>query len=200
MSQQNRQQHIFDDKNSTEDTGHFKRREDHETHTTALVFLVLSVVAVVGVALSLGGDGPVKTGDFYNQNQQPPTTQVDQVDQVDQESHGSVIPVEQVQAEEQSGLSGLPADIYLPEDREVVRNFSAELTDTTSQRVVIFDTDASAQTLKDGFTTWVSQSNFAITSQSEGTIRSENDNKQLVMSISETDDRRRVQVNYIQEN
>ena len=66
--------------------------------------------------------------------------------------------------------------------------------------MVIFDTDASAQALKDDFTTWISQSNFAITSQSEGTIRSENDNKQLIVSISETDDSRRVQVNYIQAN
>ena len=196
MSQHNRQQQIFDDTNSTGDTGHFKRREDHETHTTALVFLVLTVVVVVGVALSLGGDGPAKIGDYGlgdldNQNQQSTTTQVDQ------ESHGSIIPVEQVQAEEQSGLSGLPNDMYLPEDREIVRNFSADLTDTTSQRVVIFDTDTSTQTLKDGFRQWLDQSDFTVTDTSETTIRSENDNRQLIMSISETDDSRRVQVNYI---
>jgi len=196
MSQHNRQQQIFDDKNSTGDKGHFKRREGHETHTTALVFLVLTVVVVVGVALSLSGNGPAKIGDYRlgdldNPNQQSTTTQVDQ------ESHGSIIPVEQVQAEEQSGLSGLPNDMYLPEDREIVRNFSADLTDTTSQRVVIFDTDASTQTLKDGFRQWLDQSDFTVTDTSETTIRSENDNRQLIMSISETDDSRRVQVNYI---
>ena len=199
MSQHNRQQQIFDDKNSAGEKGHFERREDHETHTTALVFLVLTVVVVVGVALSLGGDGPARIGDYGlgdldNQNQQSTTTQVDQ------ESHGSIIPVEQVQAEEQSGLSGLPNDMYLPEDREIVRNFSADLTDTTSQRVVIFDTDASTQTLKDGFRQWLDQSDFTVTDTSETTIRSENDSRQLIMSISETDDSRRVQVNYIQAN
>jgi len=160
-------------------------KQEHETHWTALTLLALGSLVVIVVILLVA------------QNQ-PETPAESTTTQVDKESHGSVIPVEQVQTKKQSALSGFPEDMYAPGDREIVRNFSADLTDTTSQRVVIFDTNKSAQTLKDGFQQWLDQSAFAVTDTSETTIRSENGSKQLIMSISETDDsRRRVQVNYI---
>jgi hypothetical protein len=158
---------------------------EHETHWTALILLALGSLVVIVVVLLAA----------QNQPETPPETTT--TTQVDQESHGSVIPAEQVQTQKQSGLSGFPEGMYLPDDREIVRNFSADLTDTTQQRVVIFDTDTSIQDLKDGFRQWLDQSSFTETDTSETTIRSENGSEQLVMSISETDDSRRVQVNYL---
>jgi len=131
---------------------------------------------------------------------QPETPSEATTTQVDQESHGSIIPTEQVQTKKQADLSGFPKGMYVPEDREIVRNFSADLTDTTSQRVVIFDTYKSVQTLKDGFQQWLDQSAFEVTDISETTIRSKEGEEQLIMNISPNDGRQRVQVNYVQTN
>jgi len=160
---------------------------EHETHWTALILLALgSLVVIVVVFLAAG-----------NQPSPADTSPAETTTQVDQESHGSVIPAEQVQTQEETDLSGLPTDLYLPEDREIVRNFSADLTDTTQQRVVVFDTNTSSQALKDDFTQWIESSSFDITDTSETTIRTTDGSEQLIMSISPNDDRQRVQVNYL---
>jgi len=168
---------------------------EHETHTTSLIFLALATLVIVGAVLAVNRSSPsLNPGNYDQEDTTVPKNQPSQ------ESHGSVIPTENVQTQDQSGLSGFPEGMYLPDDREIARNFSADLTDTTSQRVVIYDTNRGAQTIKDDFTQWVESSSFRVTDTSETTIRSNDGSEQLIMSISDTDDSRRVQVNYVQTN
>ena len=159
MSQHNRQQQIFDDKNSTGDKGHFKRREDHETHTTALAFLVLTVVVVVGVALSLSGNGPARIGDYGlgdldNQNQQSTTT--------NPETSGASVPVTDRQSTSTSNFSNLPADLPLRVET-VDENTVGDFGEGFSRRVVEYQSTGSLDDLRTAYRQWVEGSQFATT-------------------------------------
>jgi hypothetical protein len=170
-------------------------QREHETHWPALLLLLLAAAAVAVFFVFIARQSPTekplseteKTDEFYKEDKS-----------IEQVLEGST-PSEQIAGTEKTGLSGLPSDLYFPNEYETVRNFSADLTETTRQRVVIYDTNASIQTLKDGFTNWLNQSSFTVTATAETTIRSEDGGEQLIMSISETDDSHRVQVNYVTE-
>ena len=176
---------------------HQRNVHGHETHWTALLLLVLGALLIIVVILLAAADQttqPTKT---------PPTADT----QVDQQSHGSVIPVENVQARDESGLSGFPDGLSVPDDAEMVRNFSADLTDTTSQRVIIFDTTMTTSDIVGQYQQWLSQNSYDVTTESDSnangdavSIRSQKDSKRLIFSIgNQNENERRVQVNYLTE-
>jgi len=169
------------------------RKREHETHTTSLVLLAIATLVVIVVVLT------------FNQevNNLNPGTYNDQQVQVDQESHGAVIPTEQVQTQKQTNLTGFPEGMYLPEDREIVRNFSADLTESTRQRVVIFDTGQSMDQFRQKFGDSLKTTSFQFadssSSQKSSSLRVEDGNQKMIVNISEHDGQRRVQVNYLTE-
>jgi len=170
-------------------------QREHQTHWPALLLLVVAAAAIAVFFVFMARQSPKesplsetkKTDKFYKEDES-----------IEKKLEGST-PSEQIAGTEKTGLSGLPSDLYLPDDYEIIRNFSADLTNTIQQRVVIYDTDASIQALKDGFTQWLESSSFSITDTSETTIRTTDGSKQLIMSISENGGRQRVQVNYIRQ-
>jgi len=169
------------------------QNQEHETHGVALTLLALATLVIVVVVLILQEEvNSLNPGTYDNQQVQ-----------VDQESHGAVIPTEQVQTQKQTNLTGFPEGMYLPEDREIVRNFSADLTESTRQRVVIFDTGQSMDQFRQKFGDSLKRTSFQFadssSSQKSSSLRVEDGNQKMIVNISEHDGQRRVQVNYLTE-
>jgi hypothetical protein len=165
-------------------------QSEHDTHWGALIFLIILAVGVGGLLLtkSNGGNssGPAGTSTYFTENADDTT------------------PTQAVDTTQESGLSGFPDGMYVPDDYETVDNFTAQPSESTAQRVVIYDTERAVSEIKSGFTDWINASQFALagsTTQDQSTnlnIEStENDQKRILVSISTQQTSRRVQVNYI---
>jgi hypothetical protein len=169
---------------------------EHETHTTALVLLVLAtlVIVVVILAVSRTPDKDLSPGNYGNQITQPAD-----------ETHGAGIPVEFAQASEISDTSGLPDDIPIPENADVMQNYESAIGDNGTQRVYMYSTTDQRSELSDLYQNWVDNSEFTLDDSSESnqntTLRlSQGQNEQLIISITALENTQEVQINYINQS
>jgi hypothetical protein len=167
---------------------------EHETHTTALVLLVLATLVIVVVILSVARTA--KNEDLS------PGNFDDQISQPADETHGAGIPVEFAQASEISDTSGLPDDIPIPENADVMQNYESAIGDNGTQRVYMYSTADLRSELSDLYQNWVDSSDFTLDDSTESnqntTLRiSQEQNEQLIISITTAEETREVQINYI---
>lgn len=173
-------------------------QQEHETHITALVLLSLATIIAIAIIFAVSQN----TADLDPGNYDDETgTTTQQVTEPDDETNGYAVPVETVQSTDVSGLSELPSDLPIPEDAEVTRNTTADIGQSGTQRIYMYNTSESISDMVSAYESWMSQSDFSVTdtetNDSNATLRSETENEQLVVSITQRDGGREVQVNYV---
>lgn len=170
--------------------------EEHETHTAALVLLVLAVIVVIAVIFAVNRDvsnlNPANYGDEVSEP-------------INNETHGAGIPVEFAQASEISDTSGLPDDIPIPENADVMQNYESSVGDNGTQRVYMYSTADQRSELSDLYQNWVDGSEFTLDDSTESnqntTLRlSQGQNEQLIISITTAEETQEVQINYINQS
>lgn len=154
--------------------------EEHETHTTALVFLIIVTILISFVALQ-GGEGVSPFGGGDDDDSIPAIEE-------DPASHGSLIPQEDVEVADASDIDGLPSGLYIDEER-IQRNQTA----SGGQQIVRFSTGRSATELFDSYEAWMEDAGYTINQR----IRDEYgaklaarspDGEQLTISITSPDE------------
>ena len=123
-------------------------QEEHDTHWGALIFLIILAVGVGGLLLTYSNG---------NDSASPASTTPNPTQNAD-----DTTPTRAATTTQKSGLSGFPDGMYMPDDYETVDNFTARPSESTTQRVVIYDTDRPVSEIKSGFTDWINASQFAL--------------------------------------
>lgn len=122
--------------------------EEHETHTTALIFMVVAVIIISFVALQ-GGE---VTSPFDTDTDDEVTTQDE-----DPSSHGSLIPQRAVETTDTTSLTDLPDGIFVEEDR-----ISSNKTAEGNHQIVKFSTDRSVESLYAAYEAWMTDADYEI--------------------------------------
>jgi hypothetical protein len=184
--------HNQSQENNQPDAGVQPDRE-HETHTAALALLVLATLVVITVVLSVNQEVTDLSPDNYGQQASEP---------INNETHGAGIPVEQVQTTDQSGTSGLPSNLPVPNNAEVLQNYQNPAGDNATQSVYLFSSPDSVTSLANTYQSYFADSDFTIdnTSQSDSSTAlqaSNTQNQRLIISINSKNGSSEVQINYI---
>lgn len=165
---------------------------EHETHVPALILLVLVTLVIIGVVLIYSDD--LKQGESPTSTTTPTTSQMDP-------RTGSAVPTEQAETTDQSGVSGFPGGLSLPNDAEVVRNYSTQLSGDRTQRIIIFDTQEQVSALVSRYESWANDAGLTIdraeSANDSGAVVAGDDTGQVTVAISTNDGSRRVQINYV---
>lgn len=173
--------------NSNNKSGFSKQETDrHKTHVTALVLLVLVTLVVVFAALSMADSTqpPVDRSLVRDAQLETTDTQMSSLEKV-------------------SDLSGLPADLPMPESAVVTQNYRNDLTDGQTQRILVFNTQAdnTENQLLDQMQSWATDNGFAIIQTNRtngaGIILAKKPSAQLIVSWSDTEDSTRVEINHV---
>jgi hypothetical protein len=170
----------------TEPSQNNQENHEHETHVPALVgLIVLTAVISVGV-LAWGNSIEPETP-----NNSTVTSQ--QTNAPEAVTYKNTAPVDTT--------DDLPSGL-LADNADVVQNRSVELG-SRNQRVVIFDTNATPQSLADQYRGWLEDNGYNITSESETdssvSLAGDSNGNQLILVFSRqgNPDGSRVQLSYV---
>jgi cytoskeletal protein RodZ len=167
---------------------------EHETHTTALVLLVLITVAVIAIILVYANQA--------NQSQpQQPDPVATTTTKKAEPSNGYTVPTSEVETTDVSGQSGLPEGVSVPSNAEIISSYRAAFGNTGTQRVLIYDTQSALNQITDTYETSLTDAGFSVDTGSQQTdsvtLKSSRGADELIVSVTQTQDSRRVQFNYV---
>lgn len=162
--------------------------QEHETHVTAVVLLVLLTVAIVAVIFWFGSQPD--TGSNETQPVNPVAS-----------TSGWIVPISQAQTQQSEGMSGFPPSLSLPDNAEVIKNYSTQLSGNRTQRIVIFDTESAPGALVSKYEAWAKSNNFTINrsqlSSDDAVVTAEAESVKMTMVVSSNEGSNRVQINFV---
>jgi hypothetical protein len=202
MSLQDRKQQIFDDKSSEGD--HFRRSDDHETHTTALVFLVATVVVVIGVAAFSGGGPDTAVGPTGDDSVATPEADSPDANQ-DADTGptpGPSVSVRTPDMQEVDGVTGLPDGFPVGDVESISRNQQSDLGEGKTQRLLSYSSRLNpAEAFAKVFDWQKQKSGWTLQDRSTDdeslAVTTARDNQSLTALVTKTDAGSKVRINYI---